>query len=66
MFKQYKLKMLFKVIQLLNVWCIKNNDNYNQMIVIAFNGLLNEYQNKLQPTFNEGIYKKLKFGRFIK
>ena len=60
MFKKYKIKMLFKVIQLLNLWCIKNNDKYNQMIVIAFNGLLLEYQNKETPTFNKQIYDKLK------
>ena len=60
MFKKYKIKMLFKVIQLLNLWCIKNNDKYNQMIVIAFSGLLNEYQTKQTPTFNKNIYDKLK------
>ncbi len=60
MFKKYKIKMLFKVIQLLNLWCIKNNDKYNQMIVVAFNGLLNEYQMKQTPTFNKGIYDRLK------
>ena len=62
MFKQYKLKMLYKVIQLLNLWCIKNEDKYNQMIVIAFQGLLNQYQLKEKPSFNEGIYAQLKQG----
>ena len=62
MFKQYKLKILYKVIQLLNLWCIKNEDKYNQMIVIAFQGLLNQYQDKQKPLFNEGIYARLKQG----
>jgi len=60
LFKQYKLKIAFKVVQVLVTWCVKNQDKYNQMICIAFNGILNDYQNRLDKAiFNKSIYDKL-------
>ena len=37
LFKQYKLKIAFKSVQIFVTWCVKNQDKYNQMICIAFN-----------------------------
>jgi hypothetical protein len=41
-------------------WCCKNQDRYNHMICVAFNGVLNDYQNGLnKANFNKSIYKDL-------
>ena len=64
MFKEYKKKIIYKAIQTLNEYCFKNNKcKYSQMIVIAFNGIFNDYlEGKEKPTFNNGIYLILKDG----
>jgi hypothetical protein len=63
--KEYKRKIIYKTIQDLNKFCFKNNKcKYSQMIVIAFNGILNDYlSGKENPSFNESIYNKLKQAR---
>ena len=59
-FKQYKLKIAYKVVQVLVTWCCKNQDRYNHMICVAFNGVLNDYQDGLNKAiFNKSIYKDL-------
>tara|TARA_B100000029_G_scaffold247024_1_gene243943 strand:- start:360 stop:569 length:210 start_codon:yes stop_codon:yes gene_type:complete len=67
-FKEYRQKIVFKAIQTLNEFCFKNNKcKYSQMIVLAFNGIFNDYLDKKdKPTFNESIYKKLKQGLNLK
>tara|TARA_R110002012_G_scaffold291726_1_gene486334 strand:- start:367 stop:582 length:216 start_codon:yes stop_codon:yes gene_type:complete len=63
LFKQYKLKIAYKVVQVLITWCVKNKDSYNHMICVAFNGIINDYQDGLDKAwFNESIYKDLKKG----
>ena len=63
LFKQYKLKIAFKVVQVLVTWCVKNQDKYNHMICVAFNGILNDYQNGYNKAiFNKSIYEDLKKG----
>ena len=60
LFKEYKLKIAFKIVQVLVTWCVKNQDKYNQMICVAFNGILNDYQNGLDKAiFNKSIHDKL-------
>tara|TARA_B100000424_G_scaffold258262_1_gene239963 strand:+ start:563 stop:886 length:324 start_codon:yes stop_codon:yes gene_type:complete len=63
--KEYRRKIIYKTIQDLNEFCFKNNKcKYSQMIVMAFNGILNDYlSNKENPSFNESIYNKLKQAR---
>jgi hypothetical protein len=67
-FKEYRQKIVFKAIQTLNEFCFKNNRcKYSQMIVIAFNGIFNDYlEGKDKPTFNESIYEQLKQGLNLK
>jgi hypothetical protein len=67
-FKDYRKKIIFKAIQTLNEFCFKNSKcKYSQMIVVAFNGIFNDYlDGKEKPYFNESIYKQLKQGLNLK